>query len=804
MSQTRVHISIFKSALCCFCIPVIGIQQSFSQKIPSGDSSAVILSSKNIRTTDSGFYFIKEAKANCRNRFNTGFFMPYEAQAPAAVPVIKIVPVPAVPFITVHGNLTYNFNYRSYIDTPFAERDMMQHSIQARLNVKLKDKYPFTVYLTSRRSNSPYFSNATDISFQFRQSEMLEDIKRKMRKEAESILSEKALLLTPAQLYQRQKDGILKDAGKFSVTEVNNAADKMIAAKKKEAEEKFKKLYDDYKSKMDRLAALQEWAKHTSRIQEAVEEKEKKLRGDGDRLKDSLQNVVMTAANKLYGNKLQKADSAFKGAKEKMDEKQKQIDSLKNEIAKSEKELKLFQKKITDSVQQLRKQINAITDKDALYAYLQKTGQSNTQLTRLQKTMLSLKQVGIGRTWIDYSELTVKNISLNGINVEANPGNVYMAAAAGKVNYRFRDYIVKGSYAGSNQSVGLVRAGFGKKDKSNFIVTYYSGKKALLNQRSTADSAAVQSISGLSVESRAALDANNYLVGEYARSTTPALKGKILDFKDHTNEAWSLKLFTHYNNTKLTSYYRRTGENFQSFTLFPTNNRQDAWMVKANQTIWKKQIILDAAVRKNDFNSPIALPDFTNKNVFKSFQITERIAKYPFASVGYYPSSQLTLSNNNVLYENRYNTLNAIVSHSYFLGKLSMNSNVTYTRFYNSGIDTGFIYYNASTFTLSHSVNLSRFILQGVYTITDQSLLHQTTIESGVTYQLKNKLSVSGSIKWSRVNHTETLWGGTAGLNLYLNKIGVLQLQYDKIYLPGYNRNLLPVDMGRLTFSREF
>ena len=37
---------------------------------------------------------------------------------------------------------------------------------------------------------------------------------------------------------------------------------------------------------------------------------------------------------------------------------------------------------------------------------------------------------------------------------------------------------------------------------------------------------------------------------------------------------------------------------------------------------------------------------------------------------------------------------------------------------------------------------------------------------------------------------------------------GIIQferkIQYDKIYLPGYSRNLLPVDMGRVTFSREF
>lgn len=751
-----------------------------------------------ILQTDSGVYFIQLSRSGCKNTYETSYFVPNPGVPHIVRQIIEIPVVQEAPLITVHGNISYNFNYRSYIDTPFAEKDIMQHSVQARLNVKLRDKYPFTVYLTSRRSNSPYFSNATDISFQFRQAEMLEDIKRKMRADAESILSEKRLLLTPAQIYQREKDGLLKSGG-FSIPDV-----KGMSAKKAEMEEKFKKLYDGYKAKMDKLVALQSWARHSSRDQEVIEEKEKKLRGNTTALKDSVVNDLLMAGKKFYDKRLQSTDSSFKGAKEIAEEKRREIDSLKKEIAKTEHELKAFQKNITDSVQQLRKKIASIKDRNALYEYLQSTGQSTGGITRLQKTLLAVKQIGIGRTWIDYSELTVKNISLNGINVEANPGNVYLAAAAGKVNYRFRDYIVKGSYAGSNQSVGLVRAGFGKKDGSNFIITYYSGKKALLNQRTSADSDAVQNIAGISVETRAALDANNYLVGEYARSTSPALKGKLTDLKDHTNEAWSLKLFTHYGNTKVTSYYRKTGENFQSFTLFPTNNKQDAWMVKASQTIWKKQIILDAAVRKNDFNSPIALPDFSNQNVFKSFQITERIKKLPFASIGYYPSSQLTLSNNNVLYENRYNTLNAIISHSYFFRKLSMNSNATYTKFYNSGIDSGFIYYNASTFTFSHSVNISRFIFQGILTLTDQSQLHQLALEPGVTYQVKNKLSISGSVKWSRVNHTETLWGGTAGLNLYLKSIGVLQLQYDKIYLPGYNRNLLPVDMGRLTFSRDF
>ena len=157
-----------------------------------------------------------------------------------------------------------------------------------------------------------------------------------------------------------------------------------------------------------------------------------------------------------------------------------------------------------------------------------------------------------------------------------------------------------------------------------------------------------------------------------------------------------------------------------------------------------------------------------------------------------------------MLFEHRYNTLNIILSHTYLAGKLSMSSNATYTKFYNKGVDTGFIYYNATTLSFNHSINLASLMLQGIITITNQSFLNQTTIEPVVSYQLKNKLSLSGSVKWNRVNHSETLWGGTAGLNLYLKKFGTIQMQYDKIYLPGYNRNLMPVDMGRLVFSRVF
>jgi hypothetical protein len=47
----------------------------------------------------------------------------------------------------------------------------------------------------------------------------------------------------------------------------------------------------------------------------------------------------------------------------------------------------------------------------------------------------------------DYSELTVQNIIISGINIEYNP-SYYAAFATGKIDYRFRDFL--GKYSNNN------------------------------------------------------------------------------------------------------------------------------------------------------------------------------------------------------------------------------------------------------------------------------------------------------------------------------------------------------------------
>jgi hypothetical protein len=792
----------FLKTISCLLLMSVFVQytcaQTGLQRVVS-PTNGILFNTTQFIKTDSGVIINRYYKAGCKN-----YLVNTELVNDSIIIPLQFVPgvykeLPSQKLITVHGNVLYNFYYRSQIDTPFAENNVMQHLVQTNLNVLIKDKYPLRVIISNRNSNSAYFKNATDINVQFNRSYFLENIKTNLKEKAISMVKTGALGITEQQ----------------------------------------------YNTKLAKAAQLKTWLSSPARTQELVEEKERQLRGD-------LTNVVtvpdmpniksLPNMDKLNGFSSFNKGSAGKFLQSKIDSEVKEkaavkakeylpndsssalkkYNSKKEELAKLEKDIKQtaiklnqVKKALQDSVNKIKKEISSLKSGPGLYAFMKNKGIASKELTTTQKILLSVNQFGLGRTWVDYSELTVKNISLGGVNIEMNPMPYYVAFAAGKVNYRFRDFILKGNNTLPDQSLWLVRTGVGQKEKNNLIFTFYNGKKSILNYTPSNNVTSVQRVLGVSAEARLALNENNYIIAEIAKSSfqnagspvpSSELVDKAFNFKIHNNEAYSIKLFSQYpqTDTKLTAFYKKTGENFQSFNLYPIGVNQDAYMVRVNQYLWKRKIAIDAGIRKNDFISPIAAPSFSSQTIFKSIQATVRIKKYPFVSVGYYPSSQLSLSNNNVLIENQYNTLNAISSYSYQVKKIGINTNAVYTKFYNNSSDTGFIYFNASNYTVNQSFFITPFVVQGSVSVIDQKDLHLLTIEPLVSYQYKNSVTLSGSFKWNRLNGTEDFFGGTAGLTMYLKKLGTIQLNYDKTYVPGINNILKPVDIGRASFYREF
>jgi hypothetical protein len=713
--------------------------------------------------------------------------------------------------LSIHGNILYNFNYRSYIDTPFQQNGLVQHTVQTYMDGTVADKYPFRAILTYRGSNSPYFSNSSSISVQYRQSDMLEKIKKDLRKDADSSL-DKRLLASPSQ--------------KYSMGQVDRLADSAMRSEDKGLYKIYDSLYAQYAAKRKQLEALEKKAGNHNLLQAIIEEREAKLfgklkssvdtTGTYSKLKNYWSSNPIESRNQGQQDSISKTPNNKDSTASSIRQTQDSIAALQKEVAADEKKILFFQKKLSDSVLSVKKNINQLSSPESVDEYIDKNDTTEkNRLTQVQKILLSVNQIGIGRSWVNYSELTVQNVSLNGFNIEMNPGNIYVASAIGSVNSQFRDFILNNNTS-VNQSVKLFRIGIGKKDKDNFIFTMYNGRKAMLNTTGIGDSSATQPIVGASLATTRIIDKNITATAEFARSSyadayapgqeSKGLVNRVFNFKMKANQAWDIKFKANYplTNTKIDGDYKQMGEAFQSFTIYATNVKQDAFLFHANQLLWKKKLTIDASVRKDDFNSPLTAPGYSNTAVFKSLQVSLAIPRYPFVSLGYYPSSQLFVGSNNIVYQSWYSTLNAITSYTYKLAKLNMATNAVYTKFYNNQSDSGFIYFNASTFTLNHTVYLKPFTLQGNFTISNQDSIHLKTLEPVVSYQYKNILTLTGSVKWSRLNGVQTLWGDTGGISVMLKHLGTIQLHYDKVYLPAYNNTLKPVDMGRITFNRVF
>lgn len=689
------------------------------------------------------------------------------------------------PFLTIHGNVQYDFMYRSLTDTPFSQKDFTQHSVQAVLDISIRDQYPFRIVISGRRSNSPYFDNITDVNLQFNRFSFMNGLKERLAKKLPNVW--------------------------------NN--------------DRFNELERLFEQKKEEIKRLQLWVNKPDRLQEAIEAKEAAVRCSqgiddgmakpsmpslnthipGTEKLNSLADSLLANKGSSLSSKKENIDSTINNTTAKFQQQKEKLDKAIAELKEYETKLMGLKISIQDSTGNLKQQLAQITDPARLKEFIREHKLDDKNLPKGWKTLSAINNIGIGRTWVDYSELTVKNISLTGINIEANPSRFYIAAAAGKVNYRFRDFVIRDNRS-AKQSLYLIRAGLGKKDGNNIIFTWYDGKKNLLQNTGFPLPGSLERVIGVSVQTRLQVDENHYVILESAKSsfantgniTRPI--DKVWNFSDRSNEAYSIRIYNHWpkHHTKLNGYYRKMGTHFQSFTLQPINVNQEAYQFGIQQAFLKKKLTVDAGIRKNDFSNPYINPGINSKTVFKSLQLSLRVPKYPFISIGYYPSSQLTVLDNNIIAENQYNTLSAVVSHAWHKKKTAMSTNLVFLKFYNNGADTGFIYYNASSITASHFVFFKNWQWQTGVTFTEQQLLKVFTLEQSLSFTAKEWLTLNGGMKYNRINSGQTLWGGTAGLGIHIKHIGTIQAMYDKSYLPGTSRNLLPVDMGRVTYYRTF
>ena len=662
---------------------------------------------------------------------------------------------PHVPFLQVHGNVLYNLNYYSRIDTPYSERDIYQHTIQTWLDILVKGQYPMRIYLTNHFSNSSLFRNFSDFNFSYNNNRFNQQIRDRLRASfLQSLPSQKLL----DSLQQR----------------LNTA---------------WKKLND-----------LSGWMRNPALVQRMVEAREEEQRRAA--LKDSAQTKSPSPVDEM--------DLLYESRK-------READSLRKEIAGLQQLISSAHQRSKKDIDQALQDIQRLDNPGQLQKKMQVLGISDSSLPKGYQTLMAIRSFNLGRTVVNYSELSVKNISVNGVQVEYNP-STYFAFASGSVDYRFRDFIMQGP-GQSRQYLNAFRMGKGLKDGNSVILTYFVGRRQLYNA-ATSDSITTQvpssNLMGLTLEGNYHINEHILLTGEIAKSSTPSYTGdsthktslgsQLFKMNDRTNEAWSLKLnaFFPATQTRIKAAYKHLAVNYQSFSIFTDGSAQSLWSANIDQLFFHRQLDIMLGANTNDFTNPFIGKEYKSTTVFKSIQATLRRRNWPVISLGYFPSSQITRLGNDQYMENLFYTLVGNMTHSYSIQHLLMNTALVYTQFYNRQSDSGFTYFNTRNLTLSQSFFLHRFTLQGNVSAASNQDYQLYSMEGKMQHTVSKVLSVGAGIKYNKQTvYNISQWGYSAEATLR-TRLGQVQFSADRGFIPGMNKRLVPDNTGRLTYFKTF
>ncbi|OQP68403.1 hypothetical protein [Niastella populi] len=651
------------------------------------------------------------------------------------------------------GMIGYVGNYRSIIDTPYAEKGIIQHNITGRWDITLANIFPLQINYRVRQSNSSFFRNIYDVQASFNQAAFQNSIKSSLRT--------RMLALAPT-----IKDTLLEKLYTLKQADLTGLANQL------------KTIFSEQK-----LIAANETLKVP------------KLTWD-----NSLPDSLNLSREDSFKRKATDFLNQYADTKKRYDSLHAQVDSLKDKYEANLKKVKQYQQMINGDWSQLQS-VRAWKNKFREY------GMDNMEVPAKYRWLLGIRNFSLGRSPVNYSELTAKNVSINGINVEYNSW-YYFALTAGSVNYRFRDFVVANKNR-KPQYLAMVRAGIGRLEKDFFILSAFKGQKQLF-----ATGAAVNStihITGFSAESRWAINRTTWLTAEVAKSITPdyrnnpSLGGNKFVLKDKNNQAIALRLNSTIplTRSRVEAFFKQTGANYQSFGSYTTNSAMESWYIKADQNLFKRQLRIAGSLRKNEFSNPFLVQDYKSNTVFKSLSATVRVRRWPVVTVGYQPMSQYTKVDE-VVIENRFQTVNATLFHLYPVRQLKMATTIMVNKFYNNQADTGFLYYNATNSYFTQTFYFKTFTANAGISFTKNSNYTLQVMDGGIQPNIPRFGTIGFGIRINNLNNTVIKAGGYVSANIRLFKRDLLFINYEHGYLPGNKHGLVRNEMGTIQFVKTF
>jgi hypothetical protein len=651
------------------------------------------------------------------------------------------------------GFISYNTNYRSNIDTPFIEKNILQHNVYGNMNVSVAN-IPLKVNYLVRRSNSTFFRDINDIQVEFDAMQYAAGIRANLK--------EQLLSMVP----------LLND----SLLEL------------------------DYKVNLDKFKNIGNWLNQAGLAQKLVECREilnvPGITIDG-KLSDSAnlqRSITLKKEATIFIETYEKTKAEWGKVKKKVDSLEHKYINMRN--------------KVQEYRSLVNQQLNGNVPVDKLLEKIKDFGINSFTIPKKYQWLLNVRKLGVGRNQLNYSELTSKNMSLTGVNFEYNSW-YYFAVAAGTVDYRFRDFVINRNNR-SAQYMYMMRLGLGRVESTHLIVSLYKGQKQLFAVTNNTASSSSITLSGIAVEGRYSLNRNTYVSAEIASSlspdfrNTPATQTKFT-LDDHSDKAIAAKFYSYLPKTgsRFEAMYKYTGANFQSFSSFQTNSSLKSWYIKSDQLLFKRKLKIAAAIRSNEFSNPYIVQQYKSNTVFKSIQLTFRARKLPVVTAGFVPTSQIT-SVGSQFVENQFYSFNGGITHNYRIGERKANSVFIYNRFFNNEIDTSYLYYNATNIFFNQSIEFSLYTMNFSVSRSTSTSFELNVLDGGIRFQLLKSLNIGCGVKVSDFDRKISATGGYGSLQLNIKKLGVINMNYDNGFVPGNNHRFVRNEIMNLNYTRVF
>lgn len=651
------------------------------------------------------------------------------------------------------GYLNYNAGYRNFVDTPLLENNVAQHTLNGNFAFTVAD-LPLQVSYLLRRTNSDYFRNLNDVRIVIDIQNLHQNIYKRSVNEfikKVDLLRDSASNVISQNLQKKYDQDLTAFTAIFNDQSLVQAKE-LINVK----ELTWDMTIPDSLAKIKSDSIRQEASEYLSLYKKSIEEL--------NRLK-----YLADSIKAIYDNSLM------------------QVKNIKNVISGNNFNYGHYRKMLQDSLMK-KSNLKLLSNKD--------------------RWLLGIRSFGLGRTSINSSELTAKNLEIKGINFEYNSW-YYFSFTAGIVDYRFRDFNIQNPTR-PKQYFSMGRIGIGDINRSFVIASFFHGQKQLY-QNNSGTHKNILLTSGISIEAKYQLNRYNYVKAEIAESSAPDFrlypqsKKSNWSLSDKSNKAYSISalLYSPKMQAKVQGVYKYIGSNFQSFSNFQNTSQSNIWNIRAEKYFFKKELRVIATIKNNEYSNPYLNQTYMSNTIFKSVQGVFRKKRWPVISAGYIPISQLTNIGGEVS-ENRFNSLNGTLYHTYKVGLLRTSSTIVYTKFYNSEADSLFIYFNAKNLLINQIFYLENYIAAINITRSTNKDYELNVMDENFQFTLWKRNTFLLGVKINNLNKLYTKVGHYGNIRFELKNKTAMSIQWEMGYIPGTKELLVRNNVGGIQLSKSF